>query len=293
MSPAALGHLAMFTFSALVAGSFSLGVRAAPLIDPVAMNVARFVLGAVVVGAVGLATRGISGRDMRAPWRYLVLGGTFATYFVLMFEGMRTSDPVATSAVFTLTPIMSAGFGWLLLRQRTTPRMAMALAIGGAGALWVIFRADWSALVQFHIGEGELIYFYGCIAHAIYIPLVRMLNRGESAIAFAFFTLVAGALLMSLYGGGRVVATDWAALPGIVWIALGYLTVATTAVTFTLVQFGSMRLPAGKVMAYNYLTPSWVIGWEIALGGDVPPLLVLGGVGLSIVALLLLLRNEH
>ena len=41
---------------------------------------------------------------------------------------------------------MAAGFGWLLLRQVTTPRMALALAIGACGALWVIFRADLAAL---------------------------------------------------------------------------------------------------------------------------------------------------
>jgi len=41
-------------------------------------------------------------------------------------------------AVFTLIQIISAGFGWLLLRQVTTPRMAGALAFGAAGAMWVI-----------------------------------------------------------------------------------------------------------------------------------------------------------
>jgi hypothetical protein len=45
-------------------------------------------------------------------------------------------------------------------------------------------------------------------------------------------------------------------------------------------------------MAYTYLTPSWVILWEIALGNGAPPTLVLGGVLLTIVALVLLLRED-
>ena len=46
-------------------------------------------------------------------------------------DGKPLSAPVSASAVFTLTPLMAAGFGWLLLRQVLTARMALALAIGG------------------------------------------------------------------------------------------------------------------------------------------------------------------
>src|SRR3990167_8987531 len=134
------GHLAMLCFSALVAGSFSLGAMAAPYVSPSALTVLRFALAASLVGA--LATTGLPRSAWQAPWRYVVLGGLLAAYFVLMFEGLRTAEAVPAVAVFTLTPVMAAGFGWLLLRQVTTVRMAVALVVGAMGALWVIFRAD-------------------------------------------------------------------------------------------------------------------------------------------------------
>ena len=62
-----------------------------------------------------------------------MLGGLFAIYFILMFEGLKTAPPVAAAAVFTLTPVMSAGFGWLLLRQVTTGWIALALSVGAGG----------------------------------------------------------------------------------------------------------------------------------------------------------------
>ncbi len=46
-------------------------------------------------------------------------------------------------------------------------------------------------------------------------------------------------------------------------------------------------------MAYTYLTPSWVIGWEVALGRPAPPGLVAVGVALTAVALLILLRDDE
>jgi len=291
LSQPARGHLAMLAFSALVAGSFSLGVLAAPHIDPGALSVARFVLAGVLVGAAALATTGIPRSAWVAPWRYLLLGGLLAAYFVLMFEGLKTAPAVSAAAVFTLTPLMAAGFGWLFLRQRLTGRMVLALAVGGFGALWVIFRADLQALRAMEIGRGEVIYFVGCVAHAAYAPLVRKLNRGEPAVVFTFGMMLAGTVLLGLYAWPAVLATDWAALPGVVWVTLVYVAVAASALTFVLLQYATLRLPAAKVMAYTYLVPSWVILWEIALHGAVPPGLVLVGAALTVLALGLLLKE--
>ncbi|WP_420586228.1 DMT family transporter [Ruegeria sp.] len=292
MSPQARGHLAMLTFSALVAGSFSLGSLVANQIAPEAITAARFLIAAVVIGVAALLTTGLPRSAAQAPWRYLVLGGLFASYFVLMFHGLKTAPPVSAAAVFTLTPVMSAVAGWVLLRQVTTPRMALALTVGAVGALWVIFRADWRAFTAFEIGSGEIIYFWGCLMHAIYTPMVRKLNRGEPAVVFTFGTLVAGCVLLVLYGWSEIMSTDWLNLPLIVWIGLLYVSIFATAASFVLVQFATLRLPSAKVMAYTYLTPSWVILWEIALGNGAPVMLILVGVVLTCVALLMLLKPD-
>lgn len=292
MRPDIQGHLAMLTFSALVAGSFSLGSMSANMISPAALNAARFVIAGVVIGVAVVATTGVKPQALRAPWRYFVLGGLFAVYFVLMFEGLKTARPISAAAVFTLTPIIAAGFGWVLLRQVTTGRMALALAIGAVGALWVIFRAELAALRRFEIGRGEAVYFIGCVSHALYTPMVRKLNRGEPAVVFTLGTLFAGGTLLFVYGWRDVLGTNWLTLPAIVWITIFYVAIFASAATFVLLQFASLRLPSAKVMAYTYLTPSWVILWEIGLGNGAPSALVFGGVALTILALYLLLKND-
>lgn len=291
MLPSRAGHLAMLCFSFLVAGSFVLGALSANEISPVALNAVRFWIAVAIIGGVAVATTGLPRSAAQAPWRYVVLAAFFVTYFVLMFEGLKTAAPVSAAAVFTLTPVLSAAFGWLLLRQVLTPRMALALGIGALGALWVIFRADLAAALMFQIGTGEAIYFWGCMAHAVYTPLVRKLNRGEPALVFTFGTLLAGAVMLTFWGWGDIRATDWAALPWIVWITILYTAIFASAATFTLLQFAAMRLPSSKVMAYTYLTPTWVIVWDIAFGGVAPPAVVVAGVGLTAVALLMLLKD--
>ena len=284
----------MLAFSALVAGSFSLGGQIANEIAPAALNAVRFALSAAVVGAViwarggGIAT--LTGA-LSAPWRYGLLGVLFAIYFVTMFEGLKTAPPVSAAAVFTLTPVMSVIFGYLLLRQLFGARIMVALGLGAMGALWVIFRADIAALMAFEIGRGEVIFFWGCIAHAAYTPLVRVLNRGEPILVFTFWTLSFSTVIIGVWGWRDLVATDWGALRPLVWITLLYVAIAASAMTVFLVQFASMRLPSSKVMAYTYLTPSWVLIWELGLGQPMPPMAVLGGIALTFVALGLLLKE--
>ena len=266
---------------------------AANEIAPTALNAVRFALASVFVGAWAYLVTGVPRSAYRAPWRYLLMGASMGAYFVLMFEGLKTAPPVSAAAVFTLTPILSGLFGYLLLRQITTRRMALALAVGAAGALWVIFRADWTAMMRFEVGRGELIYFVGCVAHAFYTPLVRKLNRGEAPVVFSFGAMFATALLVGLLGWRDILSVDWTALPLIVWITIAYTAIFATAVTFVLLQYASLRLPSAKVMAYTYLTPSWVILWQAFLGHALPAPFVLAGVGLTIIALMLLLKDEE
>jgi drug/metabolite transporter (DMT)-like permease len=76
----------------------------------------------------------------------------------------------------------------------------------------------------------------------------------------------------------------------LVWITIFYVAFFATAVTSVCLQFASMHLPVANVMAYTYLTPTWVLLWEILLGHDMPPFWIWGGVLLTAVSVIVLLR---
>lgn len=284
------GHAAMLAFAVCISGSFSLGKRAAPFLDPAALNAIRFALGGLLLAPLALPK--LRRWHLRSAWRYPVLGGVFSVYFFLMFVALRLTDPVSTAAVFTLTPLMAAVFGWILLRQVTTPRIALSLGLAAAGAVWVIFRADIDRILAFDLGPGELIFLLGCAFHAFYTPLVRRLNRGEPVSVFTWGTILSGAVLLGLAGAPALARTDWAALPGIVWLTIAYLALFATAGSFLMVQYATLRLPASKVMAYGYLVPSFVIVWEglFGKGWVAPPVLL--GVAATIAGLLVLLGPD-
>jgi hypothetical protein len=122
------------------------------------MTLARFLLAAAVMALLVKLGPGFRRAHLHAPWRWGLLGGIYAIYFVLMFEGLKTASSVSTAAVFTLSPLLSAGFGWLLLRQLTTARMgACAGGRGGRGAVGDLpRRSGGPSAVRSGAGRGDL-----------------------------------------------------------------------------------------------------------------------------------------
>lgn len=283
-----LAHLGMLLFAALIAGSFTFGAAAVPYLAPVPLNALRFVLAALVMGTFAFGVARQRFELPRAPWRFGVTGFLTAVYFVSMFIALTMTLPVATSAVYTLVPIMTAVTGYLLVGQRSGAPVLLSLLLAGIGAIWVIFRGDLDALLRFDVGPGELIYFVGCVAYAIYTPLLRRYNRGESPLVLSFWTLTGTALCILIYGLPEILATDWLHLPPVVWWVVIYLAVGPTAICFFLIQFASVHLPATKVIAYGYIVPAFVIVFEGLVGHGWTSLSVAAGAAITVLGLAVL-----
>lgn len=284
-------HLAMLLFAVLIAGSFSFGGLAAARMPGFAINLVRYAIATGAMLAFGVWFLGSKPRFPTAPWRFLLLGALMAVYMSTMFKALEFTSPVATGAVFTLMPLVSAGFAWLFMRQVTRPGVLASLVIAAAGAIWVIFRGDIDAILAFDVGTGEMIFFIGVICHAAYAPLLRRLNRGEPAFDFAFWGVAATFLWLFIPGIPALRTVEIPQTPVIVWIAILYLAIVTTVITFMLIQYASMRLPAPKVLGYGYLTPSFIILLEGLIGHGWVDLSVIAGAlvtacGLLVMALL-------
>jgi len=283
------GHLAMLAFSGLVAGSFALGVKVANDITPAAFTLIRFVIAVSILATVLLIKTEFTKKVFKAPWRFFVLGGCIAIYFVLMFEGLKIASSVSLAAVFTFAPLLSGLFGYILVRQKMSLSIFTALIIGAIGALWVVFEGNFQRLIMLEFGLGEMIFFCGVVFHALYTPLSRKLNMGESPLGFAFATTLGATILMIFYGIGDVYQTDLLNLSWMVWLTLFYTALFASALTFFLIQYATLVLPSSKVMAYTYLVPSWALMWELGLGQNISIYNIGLGILLTIFALVILL----
>ena len=114
-----IAHLSMLAFSALIAGSFTTGALAVPYIHPVPLNAVRFLLAAALMGVAAFVLARHRFSFPPAPWRFGIMGVLMAVYFVTMFIALTVTLPVATSAVYTLVPLMTAVTAYFLVGQRS------------------------------------------------------------------------------------------------------------------------------------------------------------------------------
>ncbi|WP_076394947.1 DMT family transporter [Rhizobium sp. RU33A] len=284
-------HAAMLLFAALIAGSFSFGGMAAQHMNAGPLTLWRYLMTVVVMGVLTFGILRVPFRTPQRIWRFALLGGLIAVYMLTMFVALEFTSPVQTGAVFTLMPLISAGFALLFIGQKTRPEVFIALVIAALGAIWVIFRADVQAILSFDVGRGELIFFVGVICHGAYVPLIRKFNQGDNPVAFGFWVVVFTIPWLLPTGAVPLATADFVSLPPMVWATIAYLSIVTTALTFMLLQYASMRLPAPKVLGYGYLTPTFIILLEGLIGhGWASPAVFLGALvtaaGLLVMGLL-------
>ncbi|PQA86962.1 EamA family transporter [Marinicaulis flavus] len=287
----------MTLFAFLISISFFLGKRAAPHIDPSALTAVRYMIAIPVMGGFAFFFTPPAAREPlfrpKAIWRFPILGGLMAIYFIMMFVALQTASSVSTGAVITLMPLMTAIFGFLLLRQKAGVTVMGSLSLAALGAVWVIFRGDINAILTFAIGKGELIFFLGVIAHALHNPLVRKLNRGEPTLVFAFWSSMGAGACLLVFGGPALLSTDWMHLPWIVWLCIAYLGTIATAGCYFLLQFALLRIPAAKANAYMLLTPSYVIIMEGFAGSGWVSLQVMAGALVTLIGLAILIASPE
>lgn len=261
-----LAHFAMLLFAVLISGSYSVGAIATRYMDPAPLQVLRYGTTVLLMLVLCFGVLRMPLKFPARPGRFLVLGLLMGTYMLTLFTALQFTSPVATGAIFTIMPLLAAGFAWLILRQNTRPGVMAGLVLAASGAIWVIFRGDINALLSFDIGKGELIFFVGVICHAIYVPFLRKFNEGEPPLIFTFWAGVATLLVLLIPAAPALADIDILHLPSVIWLSIAYLSVLATIVTFLLLQYGSLRLPASKVLGYGYLTPTFIIVIEGLIG---------------------------
>jgi drug/metabolite transporter (DMT)-like permease len=281
----------MLLFSLCVSVSYILGAMVANDVEPGAITAARFLIGAIIMGALLFISKNLKREDFKKPWRFLILGLSIVIYFVLMFEALKTASSLSLAVVFTLTPFIALFFEYFL-KKKVTLKAFLAISLGAMGAIWIIFEGNLQKLITFRIGYGELLFFWGCVGHALYAILIPILNKGENAASQTLGTLSAGFLLLILIFTNDIVETKWLSLSPLAWITIIYLATIATAFTFFLIQFAAKRISASKVMAYTYAVPFWVALGEIIINSSFPDTnIIFGGVIIAFALLMLISDN--
>lgn len=280
-------HLLMVLSAALVSTSFTVCAVVSNALDPLVLTFLRFLLASLLLLPV------VSARfDLRLSLslfcRSAIISSCLVLFFWCMFLSLRYTTALNTSVIFAITPVISWTYSMILLRERIGRAQSVALFLGMAGAIWVIFRGNPWQITNVDFNRGDLIFLAGCFAMGMYTPLIKLLYRGEPMLVLTFWILVTGTIWLGLFGAGKVVAIEWSSVSLETWGWVAYLAFFTTVVTFFLTQYCILFIGPTRAMAYSYLYPCLVLLLDLALGKGMPPVSILPGVVIVLAAMIVL-----
>ena len=284
-------HGCMLMSATLVATSFIVGKAITPFLDPVVLTLIRFSLAALLFAPYVNYRYGLSLPNRSGLVRYSLISGALVGFFWLMFLSLRITTPLNTGAIFTVVPGISGIYSWFLLRERLGFHRFFALLVAMAGALWVIFEGDLQRLWSLDLNHGDLLFFGGCLLMALYMPLVKLLHRGEPMAVMTLWILITGCAWLLFFAVAKLFVTPWSSVPVIVWIGIAYLAFFTTIVTFFSSQWATLHLGPTRVMAYSYLYPPLIVLIEWLLYRDLPSMKTMFGVLIILPAMIIMQRG--
>jgi drug/metabolite transporter (DMT)-like permease len=283
----------MLLATVLIATSFPVGAAITHGLDALVLTLLRFCLAALLFAPIVAWRHGLPLPGLRDLARYGAISACLVAFFWGMFAALRYTSALNTGTIFTLTPAIAAAVSYLLLKERLRRAARLALPVGVVGAVWVIFRGDLEAFLSLQLGRGDLIFLAACVAMGGYMPLLKLLHRGEPMARVTFWILVTGSIWLLLLSFGRLGSVDWAAVPIEVYAGIVYLAIFTTLITFFIYQSSTVVIGPTKVMSYTYLNPAFVLLVGLLFGDGLPPPMTYPGLVLIIAATFILQRSPE
>lgn len=282
-------HQFMIVATMLIATSFPVVSSIAGTMDSVQLVFYRFLISTVLFLPYILCRYP---NELLKSWRllpqYSILGVLLVLFFTSMFEALRTTTPAKTAAIFTLGPILSSGIGFVIVGESMTKKNATALLCGMLGAMWVVFSVDRSQLDGFNLVIGDFLFLFGTVCFALYTVLVKRFFQREQMAVMTFWTLATGTVWLLMFCGPRLTFANGFELNLYIIIAIGYLAVFTTLITFFLTQKSITVLGPTKTVAYTFLNPALVLLFSCLLGDTNNAWIAIPGVGLTLISIVIL-----
>ena len=205
-----------------------------------------------------------------------ILEGTigFALYYICFSIGFKSVTAATGNVIMASTPIFTALFAWLFLKERIKPLGWIATGISFSGILILIL---WSGEISVNI--GILWVLASSLLTSAYNLIQRLLIRRYTALQSSAYSLFAGALVLTPFLPESI--RDLVAAPPMVYAVIIFLGAISCGIGYLLwTKALSLAKRTADVTNFLYLPPfiaailafaffREVPDWGAAIGGAV------------------------
>jgi len=247
-------------------------------VDAFTLTLVRSVIAAVAMGLI-LLIRGGPIRLLRQERKMVLLLSFLAipvNQFLFLF-GMRFTTASNAALLYSTTPILVLVFSRLFLGERLTGVKVVGVVLGFVGVITVVFERGVSASMEYLL--GNILIGFAVMAWGLYTVFGRRLIIRYGAVEASSLTLIIGTVMFIPMGIVPALRFPFETLSPTSWMAILYLALITSVLSYFLWYFALGRAEAGKVALFANLQPILTtILAVLLLGQEVTVAFVIGGI---------------
>ncbi|HTN50580.1 MAG TPA: DMT family transporter [Burkholderiaceae bacterium] len=247
----------------LLAGSMTLVGTYVALSKPLTAAIPVFLLAFLrfAIAAVAMLpwTPGSQGEAQltRIEHRLLFVMSFFGNFLfsICMLYGVSMTTATAAGVIMATLPAVVALMSWLLLRERLTPRVVLAvvLAVGGIGLLQ--FARGAGAGARDTAWLGNLLMFGAVVCEATYVIIAKRLAATRTPLRVSALINLWGLALITPFGLWQLPRYDLAAVSASLWLLLLFYSLGASLFAVWMWVAGLKHVPANQAGVFTVALP--------------------------------------
>ncbi len=231
-------------------------------VPPLTLGALRFIIAAVLLGLLGLVTRGIEYAP-RKDIAQLSLGGLLGitAYFALQNIGVQLSSAADATLLVASYPAITMLIESLLLHTRIAPLRFVGVAVTFVGVYLVVQQTSGAGSAGHLL--GDLLLLLTGLVWALYNFVTRDIVQRYSMLTVIFWQTIAGAI--AFIPLALIESQSWRAISAGSALSVVYMGVFCSIIAFLLYARGLKTLDAGSAVSLMNLVP--VFGLALAAVG--------------------------
>ncbi|MCH2021117.1 MAG: DMT family transporter [Saprospiraceae bacterium] len=262
-----LAHLFLIIESFLYAGSYIVANDASAFITPFELTLIRAIFAALIFGTVQffVVREKVEKNDLLLMALCSLFGITINN--VLFFKGLSITTPVNASLLTLTAPLFLILFA-IVLRGEIELGKLVGVFIASIGGFFLIWgNIGLNSNLQNPV-LGNVMVAAAAGSYAIYLYLIRPLLIKYHPLTILRWLFSFSIVFLCPICGWGIAEIKWNEFSSNVWIALGFILICITFITFLLNTFALKVLDASIVSTYIYTTPLFTAFIGITLEGQ-------------------------
>ena len=191
----------------------------------------------------------------RKDYLKLILAAFFSSALLqfLYMKGVSLTSPVDATICTTTLPIWTMILSSIWLHEKITTRKAGGILIGLSGALLLILWGSGLATGSSHNVLGVVCCLLSQVSYGIYLVFFQDIIKKYSSITLMKWKHLFGAMMLLPFSFKELITIYWMSIDSTLWLALVFVMLFSTFLSYFLVPFGQKYLRPTVVAMYNYL----------------------------------------